>query len=189
MGGSFGAADSFPKDFGYGEEEEEAELEGGPGPGGPGGGAGGPGGGAGRHGAAVRRSGRGGRGRGGLEAADPSDGAAAQREVLHPEGEGRLNPRHGRCRGASGSCVLRRGVRTAGRGAVRCGPAQLHRRAALRHPPPCSTATVPSFRQGLQSMQSVLASKLCLWIALSSLVSLSSYLGLMPPLCVQMRCL
>lgn len=47
MGGSFGAADSFPKDFGYGEEEEEAELEGGPGPGGPGGGAGGPGGGAG----------------------------------------------------------------------------------------------------------------------------------------------
>lgn len=47
VGGSFGAADSFPKDFGYGEEEEEAELEGGPGPGGPGGGAGGPGGGAG----------------------------------------------------------------------------------------------------------------------------------------------
>lgn len=47
VGGSFGAADSFPKDFGYGEEEEEAELEGGPGPGGPGGGAGVPGGGAG----------------------------------------------------------------------------------------------------------------------------------------------
>ncbi|XP_067167678.1 ras-related GTP-binding protein C isoform X2 [Apteryx mantelli] len=47
VGGSFGASDSFPKDFGYGEEEEEAELEGGPGPGGPGGGAGGPGGGAG----------------------------------------------------------------------------------------------------------------------------------------------
>lgn len=47
VGGSFGAADSFPKDFGYGEEEEEAELEGGPGSGGPGGGAGGPGGGAG----------------------------------------------------------------------------------------------------------------------------------------------
>ncbi|NXE26533.1 RRAGC protein, partial [Ardeotis kori] len=47
VGGSFGTADSFPKDFGYGEEEEEAELEGGPGPGGPGGGAGGPGGGAG----------------------------------------------------------------------------------------------------------------------------------------------
>lgn len=44
VGSSFGAADSFPKDFGYGEEEEEAELEGGPG---PGGGAGGPGGGAG----------------------------------------------------------------------------------------------------------------------------------------------
>lgn len=40
-GGSFGAADSFPKDFGYGEEEE-AELEGGSGPGG--GGSGGPGG-------------------------------------------------------------------------------------------------------------------------------------------------
>ncbi|XP_064359983.1 ras-related GTP-binding protein C-like [Dromaius novaehollandiae] len=28
VGGSFGAADSFPKDFGYGEEEEAAELEG-----------------------------------------------------------------------------------------------------------------------------------------------------------------
>lgn len=49
VGGSFGAADAFPKDFGYGEEEEEAELDGGPGSGGPGGGggAGGPGGGAG----------------------------------------------------------------------------------------------------------------------------------------------
>lgn len=54
VGGSFGAADSFPKDFGYGEEEEEAELEGGPGPGGPGGGAGGPGGGAGGAGSKPR---------------------------------------------------------------------------------------------------------------------------------------
>ncbi|XP_073174124.1 ras-related GTP-binding protein C isoform X2 [Lepidochelys kempii] len=47
IGGSFGASDSFPKDFGYGEEEE-AELEGGSGPGGssgvPGVAGGGPGG-------------------------------------------------------------------------------------------------------------------------------------------------
>ncbi|XP_030395049.1 ras-related GTP-binding protein C isoform X1 [Gopherus evgoodei] len=47
IGGSFGASDSFPKDFGYGEEEE-AELDGGSGPGGssgvPGVAGGGPGG-------------------------------------------------------------------------------------------------------------------------------------------------